>query len=383
MLSRKGLVALCAVGSLTVAGCGSSDSSKSADAGSGSSKTTAGSSGSGVGAMQSEVDALKKRPTKIGITEPIGKPIPKGKSIVYLACGVPACQIFDSSMKQAAQALGWNFKTINYGLTPESVKAGWQQVVREKPDGIIETGGFPTSIYKQELAQVRATKTPVVSISQPEKSAPGLINTDGEDRYTLLGKLLADYIIADTKSKAKVLYVNSSSFPVLNIGLKSFQGEMSAKCPSCTTKVYDAPATSIGKDLAQRATQQAQKNRDINYIVAGYNDMALGLPEALKGAGIDVPGKVKVITQGNSPAASQAIKRGDIAAEFTLPNGEISWQAFDILARSFVGKPVDPATGINSYTKWFVTKDTLPSTTQDFPNVADYQQQFKALWGVK
>lgn len=326
------------------------------------------------------VEALAERPDEIKVTEPITGEVPDGKRLVYLACGVPACEVFGDPLKEAAAALGWTVDVIDYGLTPESVKAGWAEALRTKPDAVVQTGGFPTDFYKAEFEQAKAAKMPIVSISE---SGPveGIIDIDGKARYELLGGALADYVAVDSGGDAKIFYINTSTFPVLNLGLASFKAQLGKVCPKCTVEEFDAPATSIGNDLAQRASQAMTRFQDTDYVIAGYNDMTLGLPAALKAAGFDVPGKTKIITQGMGTAVLPQIESGEVAAMYTLPVGEISWQAVDLVLRSFTGQDLNANKGTQSYTEWFVTKDTLPDAKNIFNNVEGYQEQYKELWG--
>src|SRR5690242_7543637 len=78
------------------AGCGS-DSTGSAAAG-----------GGGAGVAQALALAQKSttRPTNIGLTTPIGKPVPTGKKVVFISCGVAACEAQGDIIKQGAADLG-------------------------------------------------------------------------------------------------------------------------------------------------------------------------------------------------------------------------------------------------------------------------------------
>jgi hypothetical protein len=57
--------------------------------------------------VANQIAALQKRPTKITITKPIKGPIPRGKTIVWLSCGVPSCDQKFTPLKQAAATVGW------------------------------------------------------------------------------------------------------------------------------------------------------------------------------------------------------------------------------------------------------------------------------------
>src|SRR5207344_147061 len=87
---------------------------------SGSGATTGGSTagsvagGSGVAAATAATAENKKEPTTIGVTEPLkAKPDP-GKTIVWLQCDVNQCKDEGDGLKAAAEAIGWNYKSLNY-----------------------------------------------------------------------------------------------------------------------------------------------------------------------------------------------------------------------------------------------------------------------------
>lgn len=376
MQMRKALTTLALVAlTANVAACADEDEPTASASGGASAAT---------GAVSEEVvqrvEELRQRPDKIKVTAPIEGEVPSGKRLVYLACGVPACEVFGDPLKEAASALGWTVDVIDYGLTPESVKAGWAEALRKKPDAVVETGGFPTDFYKAEFEQAKAAKLPIVSISEPGP-VDGIIDIDGKARYELLGGAMADWVTADSGGDAKIFYINTSTFPVLNLGLSAFKTQLGKVCPGCKVEEFDAPATSIGNDLAQRASQAMTRFQDTDYVIAGYNDMTLGLPAALKAAGFDVPGKTKIITQGMGTAVLPQIESGEVDAMYTLPVGEISWQAVDLVLRSFTGQDLSANKGTDSYTEWFVTKDTLPGSKAIFDNVEGYKDQYKELWG--
>ena len=64
-------------------GCGS---------GSGGGSTGQG-GGPGVATAEAVAQKTETRPTNIGLTKPIGKPVATGKKVVFISCGVEACEI--------------------------------------------------------------------------------------------------------------------------------------------------------------------------------------------------------------------------------------------------------------------------------------------------
>lgn len=381
MTQRLGIAGVLVLLSLTTAvvGCGDEETS---DTGSAGATTTTADAGSGEFAeIKEAVAALEQRPTSIGIDAPIEKGIKPGKTIALLECGVPACKTIIDATADAVKTAGWTPDRINYGLTPESVKAGWEKALNDKPDGIITTGSFPRAIFKAELAEAEAAGIPVVTMSDSEQAGDGVIATvAGRDRAVeVVGPRMADWIISQTDGKAKVLKVTASALATITLQFEGFDEHMAEKCPDCSVIEYDAPATSIGKDLAGKVASQLQANPDVNYIALGFNDMGLGLPAALAGAGVP---NVPTVTQSQSAAISQYIEKGQvIEAAYGFPGIEGGWRMVDALIRHFNGESTQPS--VENDPEWFITKDNVPSTTQDYPLVEDYKEQFKKLWGVQ
>jgi len=164
---RFAVVATVASLATLTAACGSSGGTGSSGP---SSSSTAGSSGNSQ--LQQVVQTTSSRPASIGITAPVGKPIPKNKTIAALFCSIPSCTILNTYAQQAADALGWKLVKINIGLTPETVKAGWDQAVALHPDAII-SAGFPPALYPSELKTLASENIPVIEGSIAYNTQPG------------------------------------------------------------------------------------------------------------------------------------------------------------------------------------------------------------------
>src|SRR5689334_11508018 len=57
----------------------------------------------GLEAAKATVAKAAVRPTTITVSTPIGKPIPTGKKITFVSCGVEACAVQGPILAQAAQ----------------------------------------------------------------------------------------------------------------------------------------------------------------------------------------------------------------------------------------------------------------------------------------
>lgn len=383
MKRKQAVAGIFAALSLTAfgVGCGSDDNSSSESAAPAAGSTETQSAATGANSeIAAAVEKLQARPTSIGIDAPIEKGIAKGKKIAVLECGVPACKTIVDATVDAVKTVGWTPIRVNIGLTPESVKAGWEKALNDKPDGIITTGSFPRALFKPELAQAKSENIPVVTMSDSEPASDGVVaSISGSERATeVVGPRMADWIISKTDGKAKILKVTASALATITLQFEGFDARIKEQCPDCSVVTYDAPATSIGKDLASKIASQLQANPDVNYIALGFNDMGIGLPAAIAGAGVP---EVPAVTQSQSAAISQYISKGQgIEAAYGFPGIEGGWRMVDALIRHFNGESVEPSE--QNDPEWFITKDNVPSTTEDYPLVEDYKEQYKALWGV-
>ncbi len=360
---------------LIVAGCGSSSSTSSSAA---SSTASSGGGSTQFSAVDAEVEKLQQRPTQIPITTPFKGTFPKGKVIDYLQCSVPACVELGEYLQQAAAAVGWKVNVVNEGATPESVKAAWEKAISDKPSGIVPTGGFPRQIYAAQLAEAKSASIPVIGHSEavPAEPSKGFVSeVSGSTYNTEMGTAEANWIIAHTKGKAEVLFINSG-YPINGLQLKGIEAQFAKECPStCKVNSYLAPITSIGKDLAGKIATQLQAKQSTNYLVPAFGDMAVGVPAALAGAGVS---PVPVISQDQGVANIADIKAGKINGMWAAVGPESMWSVVDTFARIFTNQPYPseiPAV------KWWITAANIPSGTQ-FPSVAEYEPQFKTLWGL-
>jgi ribose transport system substrate-binding protein len=369
---RGGLVAagLCTA-ALLVAGCGDSDS------GGGDGEATG-----NFPAAEEAIAKYEKRPTSIGLETPVGKPIPKGKNITFVQCGVPACETERQLLEGATDVLDWNLKSIDAGTTPEEIKAAYQQAINEKPDAVLSSG-YPRALYEPELQTLKKMNIPVVQAFVGEEPGNGITGVVGGPAASELeGKAMADFILTHAGSEDLTVgqvYVNG--FETTVIVADALKKELEAQCPGCTTKDLVVPVSSIGADLPQRVASFLTSNPDVEWSAVGYADLLVGLPTALKGAGIE---NAQLVTLNLNPAIAPYLAKGEfLQMGFNISFPEAYWREIDLLARYFTGQPYEEDMDDSTLPYWAVTADVLPSTTEEFPAVVDYEEQYKELWGVK
>lgn len=370
------LVLVTVVATAALAGCGSSGSS-------GSDKAVASANGLDTTAAQridAELRRSEARPTGLGITKPLGAPIPKGKTIYWLQCSSPACTALTAYLKPAVAAVGWKLRVVNAGLTPESVKAAWDLAARDKPDAVIASG-FSRKIYEPELQMLAKAGVPVLNMTTADPPENGFAATFkyGPDYY-VDGRQIAEYALSKSGKDVNAVSIVASAFANLGFVADGFERTIKKECPSCPVDRLDVPATSIGQDLPTRVSAYLQSHPKVNWVYIGYADMMIGVPAALSSAG--VPKDVRFVTIDTNPPTATYIKHGDyLVASAAFGKAEIMWRCVDFLLRHFAGKSTAQDTS-HDMPRWLLTADNVPSTTTDFPLVPDYQQQYKKLWGL-
>jgi ABC-type sugar transport system substrate-binding protein len=362
------LVAFAALATLVA--CGSSSSGGSSPAPSG------GSGGSAIPEAQTAVDQLTTRPDKIQITTPLTKKVPTGKKIAWIQCSIPDCQILGPPLIAAAKQFGWTVQTINGGLTPESVKAAWGLAVRANPDAVVATG-FPSSIFASELAQLKAKNIPVIDgfVADPVGNGISAV-VQGRSTSNGIGVAFANWVLGQEGKKANVLLVHSSTFPTLLDVRTGFNTQYSKLCSDCKVKTIDVPATAYGSTLPAQVVATLRSDPSINYVVTEEGNMLLGIPQAMKAAGIT---KVGVIGQYPSQASIEYLKDGSIVKALVMPPiVDSMWTMADALARTYTGQPVDVDDAAAPL--WIVTQKTAGDLVYPYFLTQDYEAQYKDLW---
>lgn len=331
----------------------------------------------GVEGAKKLVEMWTSPPTSIGITEPIKGDIPRDKKIAFMNCGVEVCIGLGEAVEEASGLLGWTVENINVGATPDQISGAWNRVAQGDYDGVVATG-LPSALFSDALDKLQAKGVPVVECCVSDETHPAVVAMVGDSTVAPTGKQYAAWIAADTEGKAHALWVGSADFPVIAELKKTFDEGMASWCPGCSVDSLDIPAAEIGTTMPTKIASYVRSHPEINYIALGYDGFATGLTQALTDAG--VADKVKYIGDDALPANKQAVVDGDQAASIGFPIYEEMYAAVDALARTYVGESVEPSLAMMPL--YIYTQENMQDPTRFEPLVPDYQEQFKALWGL-
>lgn len=371
---RRFLVGTFTVAALSVlAACGGSSEGDSGSSGGGEVNEE------GLQAARDAVAEFSEQPTAIPNDEPITKPIPEGKEIVFLSCGTSTCNLEADIIKEATDALGWTLTSIANDGTPEKTKAGWNQILRTKPDGVLYTA-TPVEAFKNELDQAAEMGIEVAACCTTDPA-------DGEKLDFVIGtpeqserpgELMANWVIDDSDGTGSAVFVNLSAFEIIQSIKTGFDRAMSENCAdTCQSQELDIPITALGKDVPDRIVSFLRANPDTKYVVLSVDGaLGAGLPAALNAAGLT---DVTVIGEGPDENTLQYISSGQQDATVTFPYYEEMFSMVDALARKFAGVPLEESIEVPD---WIVNADNLPTDDEIFPVVEDVREQYFELWGV-
>ena len=367
--AHKG-AALLVLGAALVAatGCGSNSGGSAAQ--------------SGGGAAVAEAQTLTKqattRPTSIGLTKPIGKPVPTGKKVVFISCGVEACEIQGNIIKQGAADLGWTAETIGTDGSPEQLQNAFKTALRQGADGVIINAVNRASVAKQ-IEQAKKQGVAFVTSASVDEPGDGILANIADKRNSgNIGEHLAAQIVADSDGKANTLFVNISAFQILKALGDQFSSSYKKYCPDCKYDALDIPVTSLGKDAPDRIVSYLRSHPQVNYVVLSVsNALGAGLPAALRAAGL--ADKVKIVGQSGDSQTFQDLQAKNINSVAAYDYYTVDYLMLDALARHFAGAPPQPA----NPPLWLVTPENMPAeaTKGLFPVVPTYRDEFKKLWG--
>lgn len=380
---KKLLTAALLVLATAIAGCGGGGG-----AGAGPAEPSGGGSGgAGVAEAKAFLEPYLKPPTSVGVTQPLSAQPPKGRTVVGLEGPLALSKVVASGWKAATETLGWTYKGINIGTDPEGIQKAFSSALslNPQPDAII-VAGSPKSSYSALLAQAKARGIAVVSNSTVDEAGTGdglIATVGGAPDAELAGRMVAAQVVADSNGEARVALFTVSAYPLLGAFTASFEQSLSAWCARCSVKVVDQQAVDIGTRTPSSVVSTFQADPALDYAVFAIGDMTIGVPPALKAAGLT--DRVKILGQLASAPNIEAVAAGTEHAWTAFPAPSFGWTTVDAIARHSVGD--DPRVSTDAkYATMLLTKDAVPGLAQDgsgnFLGVVDYADQWKKLWHV-
>ena len=128
----------------------------------------------GLEAAKATVAKAEVRPTTITVTTPIDKPIPTGKKITFVSCGVEACAIQGPILAEAAGTLGWTVDQVATDGSPEKVQGAIDAAIRNGSDAVI-LNAADKDAYAKQIADAAAAGVQFVTCCSLATTGDGLL----------------------------------------------------------------------------------------------------------------------------------------------------------------------------------------------------------------
>ncbi|UGS36003.1 sugar ABC transporter substrate-binding protein [Capillimicrobium parvum] len=388
------VLALCAT--MTLAACGSNDSgststsaSTAASTGTSTGTSTAGGDNAVVAEAQKALDAasgptgtFKEPPT--GATNP-----PKGKDIVVIPFGqgIPSFAAAVKEVQAAGDKLGWNVRVVDGKFSPNAWLAGIRDAINAKADGII-TFGPDCPPIKAALQDAKKANIPVINVeghdcdtlqpgADPEFAfTVGYAEGTLQDWLKAMARLQADWAIAHTNGKAKVLDIfetDAHTFKVMNDEFRKQLG----KCPGCEiVDRIEITGADYGPKLQQKTQQALLQHPEINVIWPGGTETLLpaGVAAAVRGSQ-NKPISVGWECQDDSKTN---FENKILGVCFNYPPQWEAYAAVDALINIYEGKKPNLNSGLGIR----VVDAEHNQDYQPYQAPIDFKAAYEKAWGV-
>jgi ABC-type sugar transport system substrate-binding protein len=375
-----------AVATLVLAGCGND-----ANGGTPAGKSTV-SSGDAISAADAKATVAKLIDPNSDLfdykpfipTEPVT--VKAGARIAVVGAGLssPVVKQYVESVTAAANLAGFTADEFDGKFEVAVQSSLIERAIQQKYDGIVLVGITPDTVVTP-LAGAKAANIPVISYD-------GYGDADSDNGVTDIGidpaaagVAVANWIIADSDGKAKVLAVTFP--PGVSGGAKSItQAGQEAliatlqKCSGCTVKSEDIALTDVfapGSPVYVNTLRKYTKG-SIDYVAGGCDtcmvvfsqvNTSLGRTELKVTGGIAVGGTgLGEIASGDNNSVVAPVQ----------PDKLIGLLAIDALARRLDGQTVE---SMSTLPEPLLTKDNVSQFEgATFNPAEDYAALFQALW---
>ena len=380
-------VAVVVVALLIAASCSSGSSTST-----GNTSGTGGGSGSDQPAKAQTATDLAFKGTNRPV-DPTPRAAVKGKHIVVISAGQAASSssVPSNGAVAAAQAIGWQVDLYDAKLDPSNYAPLVRQAIAANADGIV-LDAIDCSAVKQPLQEAKAKNIAIVAIyafdcndSHAGGDPTGLYSaninygakaTDPDAFAGVYGADQANYIIADSDNKAKVIAIQDPEFTVLYWTLDGFSKTIQDSGGSQIVDTLDVTVADLGNgQIVPKIQAELLKHPEANWIKSPYTYVTtIGVAQAL-GANAN---KLKVMGGEGFADELDLIRSGKITAANIISSEWVGWASIDTMNSFFLGQP--PADSGIGWTMVDATHN-LPASGEFVPPV-DFHAEYKAAWGV-
>ena len=314
---------------------------------------------------------------------PTSSPKPlTGKTIVYISNDEnnDASRAWGTAIMEAGSKIGWKVIIIDGKATAIGWINAFNQAIALNADGIVTSADAAS--LKEPIADAATRNIPVVGIHAAALPGPneelGLFTNIQQDPREI-GRAQADWVIADSGGKAKVVVTSHNEFAIAETKSRATESRI-RECPDCQVVEYvSSPIAEVAQRQPQLVTSWVQKYGTPLYVtaVADYT-LDFQVP-ALRSAGVK---DVKLVGADGQASAYERIRSGEYQVVTVSEPVEMqAYQAVDELNRAMQGQR--PSGFVQA--PYLVTPQNVDAEGGDknaFIPTNNYKQRYLELWGV-
>jgi ribose transport system substrate-binding protein len=329
---------LCSATLLAACGSSDSDSSTSSSGSTSASAASTGSSDSGVAAAAADLKPFQALPTfKAPGPAFDAKKVMAGKTI--LAIPVISSNPFTTNLEaeQAKLAKQIGFKYIrwnNKGTVAEWTK-GIEYGINQHVALIALDGGSQPKLLGPAIKKAQAAGIVVIDTHETDEAQGKSPNVDFTipAPYTPSGRLMADYVISESKGDAHSLIITSSDVIGSPPFVASIQNTFKKWCSKCESQVVDVPVADWTSKIGPAVTGALRRDPKLNFVIPIYDPETQYVVPALRQA--QKIGKVQIVTYAGTDFVLKDIAQG--TAHMDVGENNVGYSMLDDEMR-LVGK---------------------------------------------
>ncbi|MGZ4718401.1 MAG: sugar ABC transporter substrate-binding protein, partial [Acidimicrobiales bacterium] len=343
--SRRGAIAVVLVALLIAAACSSSKTTST-----GNTSGTGGGDGSDQPAKAEAATQLAFKGTNRDVASTPRAAV-KGKSVVVISAGQAASSssVPSNGAMAAAKAIGWNVDLYDAKLDPSNYAPLVRQAIAANVNGII-LDAIDCNTVKQPLEEAKAKGIAVVAIyafdctdSQAGGGSEALFSAninygakaaDPDAFAGIYGADQANYIIADSQNKAKIIAIQDPEFTVLYWTLKGFSDTIENSGGSQIVSTLEVTTADLSNgQIVPKIQAEIVKHPEATWIKSPYTYVTtIGVAAAL-GAN---PNKIKVMGGEGFADELDLIRNGKITAANIISSEWVGWASVDTMNSFFL-----------------------------------------------
>ena len=377
---RAALGAVVVTAAVLLAACGGSDASSddtSSDSGA--------SASDGVAEAQKIVDQYKEPPTWQGPDAPVDLSGLSGKHVTYISVSnsIPVLKYWSDEVTQLVKDnAGVELDVVDAKGSVDEANKGFQQAIASKADAIVLVA-FSTDLFTSQIA---AAKDAGIKVITAQSGIPGKVD-GGQDAevtfdYEQVGKLIADWVVADSDGKGKGLVITSDDVPASQPQAQATLAEVKRLCPDCDMTTSDVQIPQWESSIPTLFQTTINTDPERSYLLPLYDGQALSGLGAIRTAGAG--DKVSVGAFNATPGIVEQLKDETSGLKLDI-GGQNEWWAYacaDTIFRVLSG--TEPVENYKVGLRIFDTDnaDLIEGDNElEWYGDADYAGEFAKLWG--